>query len=48
MSDASPTMARMQQALEQAAADIQAGKFKSPDDAEKSVVARITAAARQR
>jgi hypothetical protein len=46
MSDAGPTMTRMQQTLEQAAADILEGKFKTPDEAEKAVAARMSQAAR--
>jgi hypothetical protein len=48
MSAAAGGMLKMQQTLDQAASDILEGKFKTPDEAAKAVVARMTDAARQR
>ena len=47
MTAAAGGMRQMQQVLEQAAADILDGQFKTPDEAEKSVVARMSEAARR-
>lgn len=46
MSDAAATMTRVQQALEQVTQDILAGQFKTADEAQKSVSARLASAAK--